>query len=62
MSKEFDMSMIGELTFFLSFQVKQMKEGNFLSQEKYTKDLLKRFKMEDCKLIKTPMPTNGHVD
>jgi hypothetical protein len=42
MSKEFKMSMIGELTFFLSFHVKQMKEDNFLSQEKYTKDLLKK--------------------
>jgi hypothetical protein len=39
-----------------------MKDGNFLSQEKYTKDLLKRFKMEKCKPIKTPMPTNGHLD
>jgi hypothetical protein len=62
MSKEFEMSMIGELTFFLGFQVKQMKEGNFLSQEKYAKDLLKRFKMEDCKSIKTPMHTNGHLN
>ena len=39
MSKEFEMSMIGELTFFLGFQVKQMKEGIFISQKKYTKDL-----------------------
>jgi hypothetical protein len=62
MSKEFEMSMIGELTFFLGFHVKQLKEGNFLSQENYTKDLLKRFKMEKCKPIKTPMPTNGHLD
>jgi hypothetical protein len=62
MSKEFEMSMIGELTFFLGFQVKQMREGIFISQEKYTKDLLKRFKMDDCKPIKTPMPTNGHLD
>jgi hypothetical protein len=61
-SKEFEMSMIGELTFFLGFQVKQMREGIFISQEKYTKDLLKRFKMDDCKPIKTPMPTNGHLD
>ena|SRR5699024_334299 len=61
MSKEFEMSMIGELTFFLSFQAKQMKDGNLLSQEKYTKDLLKRFKMEDCYPIKTLMPTNGHL-
>jgi hypothetical protein len=57
MSKEFEMSMIGDLTFFLDFQVKQMKERNFLSQDKYTKDLLKIFKMEKCKPIKTPMPT-----
>jgi hypothetical protein len=56
------MSMIGELTFFLGFQVKQMREGIFISQEKYTKDLLKRFKMEECKPIKTPMPSNGHLD
>jgi hypothetical protein len=62
MLKEFKMSMVGELTFFLGFQVKQMKDDNFLSQEKYTKDLLKRFKMEKYKPIKTPMPTNGHLD
>jgi hypothetical protein len=61
-SKEFEMSMIGELTFFFGFQVKQMREGIFISQEKYTKDLLKRFKMEECKPIKTPMPSNGHLD
>ena len=54
--------MIGELTFFLGFQVKQMREGIFISQEKYTNDLLKRFKMDECKPIKTPMPTNGHLD
>jgi hypothetical protein len=62
MSKEFEMSMIGELTYFLGFQVKQMKDGNFLSQDKYTKVLLKRFNMAKCKPIKTPMPTNGHHD
>jgi transposase InsO family protein len=62
MSKEFEMSMIGELTFFLGFQVKQLREGTFISQEKYTNDLLKRFKMQECKVIKTPMPSNGHLD
>jgi hypothetical protein len=39
-----------------------MREGIFISQEKYTKDLLKRFKMDDYKSIKTPMPSNGHLD
>jgi hypothetical protein len=62
MSKEFEMSMIGDLTFFLGFQVKQMSEGFFISQEKYTKDLLKRFKMDECKPIKTSMPPNGHLE
>ena len=62
MAKEFEMSMIGELTFFLGFQIKQLKEGTFIHQEKYTKDILKKFKMDDCKPIKTPMPTNGHLD
>ena len=62
MSKEFEMSMIRELTFFLGFQNKQMREGIFISQEKYTKDLLKRFNMDECKPIKTPMPSNGHLD
>ena len=62
MLKEFEMSMIGELTFFVGFQVKQMREGTFISQEKYTKDLLKRFKMDECKPIKTPMPSNGHLN
>ncbi|WVZ89714.1 hypothetical protein U9M48_036080 [Paspalum notatum var. saurae] len=62
MAKEFEMSMIGELTFFLGFQIKQLKEGTFIYQEKYTIDLLKRFKMDDCKPIDTPMSTNTVLD
>ena len=62
MSREFEMSMIAELTFFLGFQVKQLKEGTFIHQEKYTKDISKKFKMDECKPIKTPMATNGHLD
>jgi hypothetical protein len=54
--------MIGELNFFLGFQIKQLKEGSFIHQEKYTNDILKKLKMDDCKPIKTPMPTNGHLD
>jgi len=62
MAREFEMSMIGELNFFLGFQIKQLKEGTFIHQEKYTRDILKKFKMDDCKPIKTPMPTNGHLN
>jgi hypothetical protein len=49
MAKEFEMSMIGELSFFLGLQIKQMKEGTFVSQTKYIKDMLKKFGMEDVK-------------
>ena len=56
------MSMMGELTFFLGFQIKQLKDGTFISQTKYTKDMLKKFNMEDAKPIKTPMSTQGHLD
>jgi hypothetical protein len=62
MTQKFEMSMMGELTYFLGFQVKQLKDGTFISQTKYTQDLLKRFRMKDSKLAKTPMGTDGHVD
>jgi hypothetical protein len=62
MTKRFEMSMMGELTFFLGFQIKQLKEGTFICQTKYTKDMLKKFDMENAKPIKTPRPTNGHLD
>jgi hypothetical protein len=56
------MSMMGELKFFLGFQIKQMKDGTFISQTKYTHIMLKKFYMVNVKPIKTPMPTNGHLD
>jgi hypothetical protein len=62
MMQKFEMSMMGELTYFLGFQVKQLKDGTFISQTKYTQDLLKRFGMKDAKPAKTPMGTDGHVD
>jgi hypothetical protein len=56
------MSMIGVLTFFLGFQIKQVKEETFIIQTKYTHDILKKLGMNKAKLIKTPMCTNGHLD
>jgi hypothetical protein len=56
------MSMMGELNYFLGFQVKQLKEVTFVSQTKYTQDLLKRFRMKDAKPAKTPMGTDGYLD
>ena len=54
MKKEFKMSMLGELTLFLGLQVYQTDKGIFISQTKYIKDMLKKFKMEDSKPINTP--------
>ena len=62
MTKRFEMSMMGELTFFLGFQIKQLKDGTFISQTKYIKNMLKKFDMSDAKPIKTPMTINGHLD
>jgi hypothetical protein len=62
MTDRFEMSMMGVLTFFLGFQIKQVKEGTFISQTKYTHDILKKFGMDKAKPIKTPMGTNGHLD
>jgi hypothetical protein len=53
---------MGVLTFFLRFQIKQAKEGTFISQTKYIRDILKKFDMDKAKPIKTSMCTNGHLD
>jgi hypothetical protein len=62
MSKEFEMSMMGELQFFLRLQIKQAKKGTFVHQAKYTKDILKKFKMDDSKPLSTPMSTITTLD
>jgi hypothetical protein len=51
------MSMIGELSFFLGMEITQRYEGIFLSQEKYLREILKRFQMEDSTPVRTPMVT-----
>jgi hypothetical protein len=55
MESEFQMSMLGELTFFLGIQVKQTKQGTFVYQTKYTKDLMNKFNMAELKPVSTPM-------
>jgi hypothetical protein len=55
MESEFQMSMMGELTFFLGIQVKQTKQGTFVHQAKYTKDLMNKFNMAELKSVSTPM-------
>jgi hypothetical protein len=62
MIQKFEMSMMGELKYFLGFQIKQLQEGTFICQTKYIQDILKKFEMKNAKSIKTPMGTNGHLD
>jgi hypothetical protein len=62
MENEFQMSMMEELTFFLGIQVKQMKQGTFVHQAKYTKDLMKKFNMAELKPVSTPMSTATTLD
>jgi hypothetical protein len=54
--------MIGELNFFLGIQVKQMKQGTFVHQAKYMKDLMKKFNMAELKPVSTPMSTATLLD
>ncbi|WVZ75703.1 LOW QUALITY PROTEIN: hypothetical protein U9M48_023738 [Paspalum notatum var. saurae] len=62
MSGEFEMSLMGELQFFLGLQIKQGPEGTFVHQAKYTRDILKKFDMGDSKPMTTPMSTNTALD
>jgi hypothetical protein len=58
MQNEFEMLLLGELSFFLGLQIRQSNQGIFISQTKYIKEMLKRFEMEDFKPVITPMQTS----
>ncbi|GKB51493.1 putative ribonuclease H-like domain-containing protein [Tanacetum coccineum] len=57
MHEKFQMSSIGELTFFLGLQVQQKKDGIFISQDKYVGEILKKFGFTEVKTASTPMET-----
>jgi hypothetical protein len=58
MQNEFEMSLLGELSFFLGLHTRQINQGIFISQITYIREMLKRFGMDDCKPIITPMQTS----
>ncbi|XP_068466314.1 uncharacterized mitochondrial protein AtMg00810-like [Phaseolus vulgaris] len=62
MKSEFEMSMLGEMNYFLGLQVKQLNDGIFINQAKYCKELLRKFKMDQCKAINTPISTSCQLD
>jgi hypothetical protein len=62
MMEEFQMSTMGELTFFLDIQVKQMKQATFIHQAKYTNGQMKKFNMADLKPVSTSMSMATTLD
>nr|GEX78361.1 retrovirus-related Pol polyprotein from transposon TNT 1-94 [Tanacetum cinerariifolium] len=61
MVKRFEMSMMGEMKFFLGLQVNQFSNGIFINQSKYIRDILKRFRMENCDTVPTPMVEQAKI-
>ena len=55
MTQEFEMSMCGELKYFLGLHIVQSEQGVFISQNSYAYSLVKRLGLEDIKVSKTPM-------
>ncbi|KAI3813979.1 hypothetical protein L1987_18717 [Smallanthus sonchifolius] len=62
MKSKFEMSAMGELSFFLGLQINQKEDGFFIHQSKYVIDILSRFKMEDCTSYVTPIPVNHKLN
>nr|GEU98510.1 hypothetical protein [Tanacetum cinerariifolium] len=64
MTKKFEMSMMGELTYFLGLQIKKDDKGISIFQEQYTRNLLKKYEIFDSSSVKTPMvpPNNLGLD
>nr|GFA28176.1 retrovirus-related Pol polyprotein from transposon TNT 1-94 [Tanacetum cinerariifolium] len=61
MHQKFEMSMMGELKFFLGIQIHQSRHGIFINQAKYAQEILKKHGMTSCDSIGTPMATK-HLD
>ncbi|GKB11601.1 retrovirus-related pol polyprotein from transposon TNT 1-94 [Tanacetum coccineum] len=62
MTKKFEISMMGELTYFLGLQIKQDDKGILIFQEQYTRNLLKKYEISDSSLVKTPMVPPNNLD
>lgn len=61
METEFEMSLVGVLTYFLGLQVQQLDKGTFVCQAKYTKNLIEKFGLLGCKAVKTPSSTTDKI-
>ena len=57
----FEMSMVGELTYFFGLQVKQIDSGMYINQAKYARNLVKRFRLDKAAHARTPMAANAKL-
>lgn len=62
MKSEFEMSLIRKLNFFLCLQIKKTRDGTLLHQERYAKELVKKFGLEGCKKVETSMSYTIKLD
>ncbi|KAK1365752.1 hypothetical protein POM88_041313 [Heracleum sosnowskyi] len=62
MQSRYQMSIMGEMSYFVGLQVKQTDEGIFINQSKYTRNFLKKFNMQDSSPANTPMATATKLD
>lgn len=62
MKSEIEMSLMGELNFFLRRQINQLKEGTFIFQQKHARELVKKFGMENSEKVDTPMSSSLKQD
>ncbi|GAA0145717.1 hypothetical protein LIER_36172 [Lithospermum erythrorhizon] len=61
MEAEFEMSMVGELKYFLGIQISQMEDNIFISQSKYAQNIVKKFGLESPKSKRTPLATHVKI-
>jgi Reverse transcriptase (RNA-dependent DNA polymerase) len=57
MFKEFEMTNCGPMGYVLSKEIKQQSDGIFISQKKYSKEIIEKFKMTECNSVGTPIAT-----
>ena len=55
MEREFEMTNLGHMKYFLGLGIEQLKQGSFISQKKYAQDVLTKFRMNNCKPINAPI-------
>nr|GEU53502.1 retrovirus-related Pol polyprotein from transposon TNT 1-94 [Tanacetum cinerariifolium] len=61
MKSRFEMSMMGEMTFFLGLQVNQSPSGIFINQSKYMHEILKKYGLNTCDIVGTPMDIKDNL-